>query len=120
MLAMEFRFRKFMPSSTAATLSTMPLVPQRQRRWSKARGSRPVLAIASAIWMALNNVALIADAVASSAPTDTAMKPAWPSTGRAAWATAVSAWAESSAGETLCRTTTARPTYSKATTPIAR
>jgi hypothetical protein len=71
MSAMAPRCRKFVASRMPATLTTTPLLPLRQNQGLNAAGNRPVSARAAAIRMALNRVALIADAVASSAATET-------------------------------------------------
>ena len=68
----------------------------------------------------LNIVALIADAVAIRAATDTATNPHTPKTGKAACATAVSACLSREDAETLVSTTYDSTRYKTITTPIAR
>ena len=88
---MAFRFMKFVMTRMAPTPNRSPGVPDHQTARANSGGSCPLPASDLAMRMALNKVALIEDAVAANAAIDTAMKPAWPSTGLATCATAVSA-----------------------------
>ena len=117
--AIDVKSRKLRTTRTPNTANVTPLVSVPCMTAVNAEGSCRSLPKAIAISMLLNRIALIAEAVASMAAIETATKPALPSTGTAACATAVSAYLARSASLTFPSTIRDIATYSSATKPIA-